>query len=351
MADPIDSMSVRLIRTGSPSGTPLRWHGMDDVLSGLLQDIRAHGALFDQSALAPPWSVRFGDGAPLSLLTMVRGDAWLTSGGEEAVPLRQGDVAILVGPQPCDVADAPGRAPMVFQHTGNHCTAPDGTPVTADDLAMCTDLDDPEAGAVLLRSAYPVQGQVCDRVLAALPRLALVPAAPRRPLPLAMIEAELRKDVPGRQVILDRLLDLLLLSTLRDWFDRPESHAPAWYRAHRDPAVGRALKLIHGDLARPWTVASLAAEAGMSRARFAQRFHDLLGQPPMAYLTEWRICRAADLLAGTDATADAISRQVGYANAYALSVAFKRTLGIRPTEHRALARAGATPTTAPVHQP
>ncbi|MEV0698854.1 helix-turn-helix transcriptional regulator [Saccharopolyspora sp. NPDC050389] len=82
-------------------------------------------------------------------------------------------------------------------------------------------------------------------------------------------------------------------------------------------------------------MAKLAAEAGMSRATFAQRFRRLVGQPPMAYLAEWRICQAADLLARTDATVDAIARQVGYSNAYALSVAFKRSLGIRPSEHRA----------------
>ncbi|MEU7898909.1 AraC family transcriptional regulator [Nonomuraea sp. NPDC049152] len=105
-----------------------------------------------------------------------------------------------------------------------------------------------------------------------------------------------------------------------------------------DPVIGRALRLIHDDPAHPWTVASLADKAGVSRSRFAQRFAELVGQPPMAYLTDWRICQAADLLARTDGTVDAVARQVGYSNAYALSVAFKRTLGVRPSEHRARSR-------------
>lgn len=319
---------------------PVRSDGMDDALSGLLQDVRAQGALFDQSVVNPPWSLRFLDGPPLSLITMLSGDAWLTPDGGEPVALRTGDVAILTGPAPYTVADAPDTPPFALVGAGAWCTTPDGVPVAGDALAMCGPgpADGGGAGTVLLRAAYPVRGNVSDRILTALPRLALVPAVPDGCLALTMIEQELRKDAPGRQVILDRLLDLLLLTSLREWFELPEAHAPAWYRAHRDPVAGRALKLIHGDPARGWTVASLAAETGMSRARFARRFSDAVGMSPMAYLAEWRVSRAADLLASTDATVDAVSRRVGYSNAYALSVAFKRTLGIRPTEHRARAR-------------
>ncbi|MFJ4973450.1 cupin domain-containing protein [Streptomyces sp. NPDC088755] len=313
---------------------------MDDVLSGLLQDVCAQGALFDQSVVNPPWSLRFLDQAPLSLLTMLSGDAWLTPDDGAPMLLRQGDVAIVVGPEPYTVADAPDT-PALALLDDDGWTTPDGMPASEGALPMYGpgEPDTTDADAVLLKSTYPVRGNVSERVLTALPRLVLVPAAPDGCLPLTMIEKELRKDTPGRQVVLDRLLDLLLLSSLREWFELPQAQAPAWYRAHHDPVVGQALKLIHGDPARPWTVASLAAEAGISRARFAQRFNDIVGQPPMAYLTEWRICRAADLLARTDATLETVSRQVGYTNAYALSVAFKRTLGIRPTEHRASARA------------
>ncbi|WP_256106643.1 AraC family transcriptional regulator [Streptomyces sp. ODS05-4] len=288
---------------------------MDDALSGLLQDVRPQGARFDQTVVHPPWSLPFTDTAPLSLLTMVGGDAELLPAGGGPVRLRQGDVAIVPGPASYTVPDAPGE--------------PSAAPA-----------------AVLLRSSFQVEGRVAERVLSALPPVARVPAGPEGCPALAMIEAELARDTPGRQVMLDRLLDLLLVCTLREWFELPGVEAPAWYRAHGDPVVGRALKLMHGDPARDWTVASLAAESGVSRARFAHRFSRLVGQSPMAYLTEWRICRAADLLARTDATVDAVSRQVGYANAYALSVAFKRTCGIRPTEHRAQSRARREPATA-----
>ncbi|SCK63367.1 AraC-type DNA-binding protein [Streptomyces sp. AmelKG-E11A] len=354
MAVALDSMSDR--------PTDPRLTRMDDALTTLLHDVRPRGALFDRSLLRPPWSLRFEEGTPLALLTMLSGRAWVTSvgpadgpGGAEPVPLDPGDVVIVVGSDPYVVADDPATAPLAVVHEGNRCTTPDGA-LLLDDLPMCggdpdaldglpmcagdTDPPDP-AGAsaarphgVLLKGTYQVAGSVSARVLDALPRIARIPAVPEGRPALEMISREIRRDAPGQQVVLDRLLDLLLVSGLREWFELPEARAPSWYRGHADPVVGRALKLMHGEPARPWTVASLATAAGASRARFAQRFTELMGQPPMTYLTEWRICQAADLLAHTDDTVEAVSRQVGYANAYALSVAFKRTMGIRPTEHR-----------------
>lgn len=316
---------------------------MDDALSSLLHDVRPRGALFDRSILNPPWSLRFLEETPLALLTMVSGEAWVTPDGGAAVPLRTGDVVIVVGPEPYTVSDEPGAAPRALVYDSDRCTTPDGRLILGE-MPMCAYGDEGPESAVLLKGTYHVRGSVSQRVLSALPRVARVPAHADGCPTLDMIAKEIRRDVPGQQVVLDRLLDLLLVTSLREWFELPDAQAPTWYEAHGDPVVGRALRLIHGDPARSWTVAGLASEVGASRARFAQRFSDLVGQSPMAYLTDWRICLAADLLAGTDATVDAVSRRVGYSNAYALSVAFKRTLGVRPSEHRALARsAGGEP--------
>ncbi|MFI2211957.1 AraC family transcriptional regulator [Streptomyces sp. NPDC020141] len=316
---------------------------MDDALSSLLHDVSPRGALFDQSAFNPPWSMRFVEPTPLTLLAMLDGRAWVTPDGAEPVPLDCGDVVIVRGPEPYTVADDPGTAPRVVIHDAERCTTPDGRRLLEASPLCGYDTDGRPKPTVLLKGTYQVRGSVSQRVLGALPRVARIPASPSGCPPLEMIAYEIGREAPGRQAVLDRLLDLLLVVSLRDWFERPEARAPAWYRAHGDPTVGRALRLMHGEPARPWTVAGLAAEAGISRARFAQRFSDLVGQSPMAYLTEWRICQAADLLAQTDATVDAVSRRVGYSNAYALSVAFKRTLGVRPSEHRARARAAADP--------
>jgi AraC-like DNA-binding protein len=98
--------------------------------------------------------------------------------------------------------------------------------------------------------------------------------------------------------------------------------------------VGRALRMMQNNPAEPWTVATLAAEIGISRAALARRFTDLVGEPPMSFLTSWRLALAADLLREPDATVGAVARQVGYGSPFALSTAFKRVRGITPSDHR-----------------
>lgn len=135
-------------------------------------------------------------------------------------------------------------------------------------------------------------------------------------------------------MVLDRLPGLLLISALRTWFSRSGATAPGWYRAHGDPVVGPALRLLHSDPARPWTVAALAAEAGVSRAALARRFTELVGEPPMACLTGRRLTLAADLPAEPDATLASVAHQVGYSSAFALGAAFERIRGLSPAQHR-----------------
>jgi AraC-like DNA-binding protein len=98
--------------------------------------------------------------------------------------------------------------------------------------------------------------------------------------------------------------------------------------------IGRALRLMQHNPAHPWTVAALAGQIGVSRAALARRFTELVGEPPMSYLTGWRLAIAADLLREPEATIDAVARQVGYSSGFALSAAFKRVRGVSPREHR-----------------
>lgn len=142
------------------------------------------------------------------------------------------------------------------------------------------------------------------------------------------------RDTAGQDVILDRLLDLVLIAAVQTWLAQDGSPAPGWYAAHDDPVVGPALALIHSHPGQAWTVASLAAAVGSSRAGLARRFTQLVGQTPVAYLTSWRLSHAADLLTTTDATLDGIARQVGYSSAFAFSAAFKRARGVSPRSYR-----------------
>jgi AraC-like DNA-binding protein len=191
-----------------------------------------------------------------------------------------------------------------------------------------------DGSAVMLIGTYLWQGEVTGRLLGALPPLlSLTSDVWDCPLTSFLME-EIVRDEPGQEVILDRLLDLLVIAALRAWFSRPEAAAPAWYRAFADPVVGRVLRLLQDDPAHPWTVASLATKAGVSRAALARRFAELVGEPPMTYLTGRRLALAADALRDADDTLEAIARQVGYGSAFALSSAFKRVYGVSPQEHR-----------------
>lgn len=304
---------------------------MNDALSTLLDDVRPRGALFDRSVMDGPWSIRFVAHPPLTMVTLLGGEGWITPDGGAPIPFRTGDVAVVVGQEPFTVSDAPGAPPTVLVHGAGRCTTTDGHPIAEPAIV---DGAGPRGSAVLLTGTYDVRGSVCDRILRGLPA-AFVIRADTLPFPtLDVITAELTWARPGRQAVLDRLLDLLLVTALREWLDRPGSGAPAWYHAQDDPVVGSALHVMHDDPAHPWTVAELARRAAVSRSAFARRFTELVGEPPMSYLACWRLCLAADLLVDSQSTVESIARTVGYANAYALSVAFKRVHGIRPGEHR-----------------
>jgi AraC-like DNA-binding protein len=312
-----------------------------DAIVGLLDGPRARGAFLLRVLMDPPWSVRVQDEAPLSLLAMVRGDAWVMPDRlGERVHLGPGDVAVTRGPDPYTFADDPATRPQVVIHPGERCTTPDGQDLAqAMDLGVRTWGNSPDGSTVMLVGAYQMRGEISERLLAALPPLLVLHEdAWSSPL-VPLLADEVVKDEPGQEAVLDRLLDLLLIAVLRAWFSRPEAEAPAWYRAHDDPVVGRALRMMHNNPDHPWTVASLATEIGVSRAALARRFTDLVGEPPMAYLTAWRLTLAADLLREPDATVGAVARQVGYASPFALSTAFKRVRGVSPRQHRAAALA------------
>ncbi|ONI92504.1 AraC family transcriptional regulator [Saccharothrix sp. ALI-22-I] len=305
-----------------------------DALAGLLDGPRARGAFLMRTVLDPPWSVRIEDRAPLCVVALVRGDGWLVPDGGVPVPLHAGDVAVLRGPDPYTLADDPATPVQAVIHPGEISTTPDGAELCEQwGLGVRTWGANADGSVVMLSGTYQLDGEVSRRLLSVLPAHLVVP---RSELPLVpLLAAEITRDEPGQEAVLDRLLDLLLISVLRSWFCRPEADAPTWYSAHADPVVGRALRLLHGDPSRPWTVGSLAEAVGVSRAALARRFTELVGEPPMAYLTDWRLTLAADLLREPSATVAAVARRVGYSTAFALSTAFKRERGISPSEHRA----------------
>jgi AraC-like DNA-binding protein len=149
-----------------------------------------------------------------------------------------------------------------------------------------------------------------------------------------LLAAEMLRDEVGQDAVLDRLLDLLLIDAVRRYFARAERAAPGWYRAQRDPVVAQALRLMQESPAQAWTVGALADRTRVSRATLARRFAEVVGQPPMEFLTQWRLTLAADLILDPRETVASVARAVGYSSPYALSAAFKRVRGVSPHQHR-----------------
>ena len=314
-----------------------------DALTGLLEGPRANGAFLLRIVLDPPWSIRVEDGSPLCLVAMVSGGGWIVTSPGEVTRLHPGDVAVIRGSEPYLLADDPGTPPQVLVHPGQRCATPDGRDLQEQmALGVRTWGSDPNGSVTMLLGVYEQVGAVGQRLLSALPRVLVVAAGTWDPTLGALLGREITQDAPGQDVLLDRLLDLLLISVLRVWLDRPEAEGPAWYAALGHPVVGRALRLLHDRPAHPWTVASLAETTGVSRAALARSFTELVGAAPMTYLREWRLALAADLLREPTATLDAVARQVGYGDGFALSAAFTRVRGVSPREHRAKGRLSAS---------
>ncbi|MFD4024423.1 AraC family transcriptional regulator [Streptomyces sp. NPDC058576] len=311
-----------------------------DALAGLLKGPRASGAFLLRILLDPPWSIRVQDGSPLCVAVMLGGEAHVVPDHGDPVRLRPGDVAIIRGTDPYLMSDGTTTAPQVIVHPGQRCVTPEGVDLRERmSLGVRTWGSNPDGSVQMMLGVYEEVGAVGQRLLDVLPPLLVVSDDTWDSTLLPVLAREVTRQGPAQGVMLDRLLDLLLISVLRVWFDRPGTEAPAWYRAHDHPVAGEALRLFHENPAGDWTLVRVAAEVGVSRATLAECFRTAVGTPPMAYLTEWRLALAADLLHQSDATLNTVARQVGYGSGFALSAAFKRVYGISPQEHRSTAPA------------
>ncbi|MCP4306705.1 MAG: AraC family transcriptional regulator [bacterium] len=309
-----------------------------DSLVGLLDGPRARGAFVLRSVMEPPWSLRIQDEAPLTVASIVEGEAWVTPDGGEPEKMDAGDVAVMRGPNPYTFADHPDTPRNIIIHPGQICTTLDGEDLAERmDLGVRTWGNDLDGSTTMLTGTYEMHSEVGDRLLRSLPDLVVLREGTADLPVIDLLNQEIGKEEPGQEAVLDRLLDLLVIAVLRAWFSRPEADAPAWYLAYSDPVVGPAIRMLQNDPSRQWTVASLADAVGVSRATLARRFSEMVGVPPMTYLTEWRIAVAADLLQHGNLTIGAVASRVGYGSPFALSTAFKRLQGVSPAEYRKVA--------------
>jgi transcriptional regulator GlxA family with amidase domain len=135
-------------------------------------------------------------------------------------------------------------------------------------------------------------------------------------------------------VLLSKMAEALFIEALCHYIDQLPPEARGWLAGSRDPMVGRVLTMFHGKPRHPWTLAELATEIGASRSVLTQRFAQFLGQPPLTYLTHWRLQLAAKLLQTTHKTVIQVALDVGYESEAAFNRAFKREFGLPPAQYR-----------------
>lgn len=303
-----------------------------DRITALLDGPRARGAFLLRSLLVAPWSMRICDEAPLTIVAITRGEAWVID-DESATHLTAGSVAIIRGPDHYTVSDNPSTPPDIIIHPGQRCENVGGKSLAMSmHLGVRTWGHAIDAPTAMLTGTYENHTALGSDLLDTLPKVVVVHHESSHMI-ASLLADEVVRESPGQQAVLDRLLDVLVVDTLRTWFQQ-QGEASPWWEAHRDPLVGGTLALIHDTPDAPWTIATLARSVGTSRAHLARRFNDLVGEPPITYLTKWRLSLAADLLCQPTSTVTNTARAVGYGSPFAFSTAFKRRYGISPHQHR-----------------
>lgn len=314
-----------------------------DVLADVLSATKIGGTVTARVCAAAPWGIAFPDLPTISFHYVLQGCCWLRRPGAEPVPLSAGDLVLLPAGAAHTMAGGPAGPNVRFEDVAaaNH-----GGP------AAQIDLPGPGPQTRVVCGGYRFDAGVTHPLLN-LPPLLLVRADDARSRDLTetlrMLTAELADPAPGSQTITDRLVDVLFVHILRQWTaqhsEGPDRDGTAWLAALRDPQIAAAVALMHQAPARPWTVEALAVEVGVSRATLSRRFTRLVGEPPLAYLTRWRLEIAARRLRETSDSVAGIANAVGYTSEFAFSRTFRRHRGVPPSRYRQLTASAGSGTT------
>ncbi|WP_030518008.1 AraC family transcriptional regulator [Nocardia sp. NRRL WC-3656] len=298
-----------------------------DVLSDAIAAVRlgqpSSSRLFTRER---DWCTRLAPYSGAGFHIVLRGSCRLLPDQGDPVTLGTGDAVLLPHGTGHLLADRATDAPATTR----------AIPFEQWRAAQPNETDSGAGGFEVLCGTYRLDRRGQHPLVAELPTIIHLPdrigdhRELRAAIDLLALEADQRS--PGSCIAVPSLLDLLLVYMIRAWMN--ENDAGIWSAALTDPVTATALRALHTAPAAPWTTDSLAAETGVSRATLTRRFAGLVGRPPMGYLTWWRLTRAAALLRDTTDPLPTIAEQVGYANPYAFSHAFKKQFGTSPGRYR-----------------
>ena len=286
-----------------------------DPFSDIISLVRPHAAISKPITGSGDWGISYEAYGQPGFAMVLMGQCWLALDGGAPVLLRQGDFVLLPATPAFTLSSQPDAdcKPMRPSDQPVHHGNLDGTP----------DVE-------LLGGAFRIDEVNAQLLLELLPRLIHIRSADTHSLSriMTLIAEECRQQRPGREIILPRLLEVLLVDCLRHG---EIDVAPAGlFAGLRDLKLAVPLRAIHGDVRFNWTVARLAELAAMSRSSFSALFVERMGCGPIEYLSRWRMALARDALAQGDISLDRLADAIGYESASAFSTAFRRRVGCAP---------------------
>jgi len=301
-----------------------------DVLADLLDSGRLRGRVFCRGEFSAPWALGFSAGSISHFHIIERGDCWLRFDDERnAVQLSADDVVLIPRGSGYQLSDDPGTPPIPITDVV------DRTRAGAHALLRLGG-GGPEAHVIC--GAFEFLNDRFAPLLDVLPRWIRVSSRDGGDewldATVKLLRTETRRVDQGTATIVGRLTDIIFVQAVRAWLKTQPEGAAGWLGALRDVPIGTALRLLHNAPARPWTVAALASEVGMSRSPFAARFAALVGTPPLAYLARWRMQLAAELLGDDRLGLAEIAERVGFESTAAFSRGFKKQFGVSPGAFR-----------------
>jgi AraC-like DNA-binding protein len=311
--------------------------GSDDLLSELLAPLRLHGVFHSRWSLHSPWGVA-GEGEDCALIHYVhKGTCVIEMPDDDMIELGPGDLAVFPHGTPHRLGDRPGRGTVPLASL-----LPNRRP--GDTSAV--QLDGPGAVTTMLCGGLHYNAASAAPIYRALPAVFVLDADALAGQPLlsdtmSRLAEDWVDDEPGARLVALRAFELAFILALRTALHTLGEDEPV-LRALSHPTISAALLAIHTRFHEPWTLQTLAAEAGLSRSSFASTFRDLVGGTPMSHLAERRLQEAARLLVETTQPHERIAERVGYQSGVGFHLAFRSHYGKTPGEYRRLSRSHAS---------
>ncbi|MBR1091085.1 AraC family transcriptional regulator [Bradyrhizobium manausense] len=319
-----------------------------DTLSQVLSAVSLSGSVFFDVIATTPWVAEAPPAAEVAhevvpgaqhameYHLVISGSCWISLLGEHAsepLKLQEGDIVVIPHGDPHVVSSAPGMRAAPALDAYRRSLRDDSPP-----FVLQTGGDGP-GEAKLICGFFSCDARPFNPLLSSLPRIMRFgrdPSSPHGRLDqfIQFASAEMASKTPGSQSVLIRLSELMFVEVIRLHIRQLGDENTGWLAGLRDPQVGRALTLLHGRPAHPWTLEELASELGTSRSVLTARFTHLVGCPPIQYLTQWRMQLAARRLADPSTKVAAIAHEVGYDSEAAFSRAFKKFVGRSPGQWR-----------------